>query len=364
MTELRDGGRRVYLDRTAFYPASGGQPHDLGTIAGVPVLEVADEGDEIAHVVMGAVPSGTVDCAIDWPRRFDHMQQHTGQHLLSAVLHERLNVATLSFHMGDEVSTIELAIPALTNEQLVTVEQATNAAVCENRRVLVTFEDAASAGGLRKPSERGGTLRVVSIEGLDRSACGGTHVSSTGEIGPVLLRAVERIRGNVRLEFVCGLRAVRRARADYDALMRVARVFSSSLDDAPELAAAQQARLADADKARRKLSGELAFRRGQDLYAGMARLHIARVAAIDDDVRQEALGFTSYPGNSYLAVCHDPPSVLFAVAADSSIHAGNELKPLLAEYGGKGGGSKTVAQGSVPGVDSLDMLVEALRSRV
>jgi alanyl-tRNA synthetase len=359
---VRDGGRRVYLDRTAFYPASGGQPNDLGTLSGVDIVDVVDEEDEVAHLIAAPVTATEVEGAIDWARRFDHMQQHTGQHLLSAVFHEHLNIATLSFHMGDVVSTIELATPALTSAQLVEMERAANEIVFENRRVLVTFEDASEAAGLRKASERGGTLRIVTIEGLDRSACGGTHVSSTGEIGPVLLRGTEKVRGNLRLEFVCGARAVRRARADCDALTRIARVFSSSLDEAPDLAIAQQAKLAHADKQRRRLAGELALRRGRELYTGADRVHVARVAAIDDEVRQEAQGFTGNPGAIYIAVCENPPSVLLAASGDSGVHAGNALKPLLADAGGRGGGSVTTAQGSVPDVASLTTIVERLRT--
>jgi alanyl-tRNA synthetase len=362
VTEIRDGGLRVYLDRSAFYPGSGGQPSDRGLLAGIDVVDVVDEEAEVAHVLAAPLDAADVEAAIDWPRRFDHMQQHTGQHLLSAVFHERLGVATLSFHMGEQASTIELATAELTAERLAAIERAANDAVFENRAVRVSFEDAADAAGLRKASARGGMLRIVSIEGMDRSACGGTHVSATGEIGPILIRGIEKIRGNVRIEFVCGGRAVRRARADYDALTRIARVFSSSLDDAPELAAAQQGKLIEAEKQRRKLAGELATGRGRELYANGDRVHIAHRAAIDEETRQEAQGFTSNPGAVFIAVCEDPPSVLLAVSADAGMHAGNTLKPLLAELGGKGGGSATSAQGSLPDRHAADALLEKLRA--
>jgi alanyl-tRNA synthetase len=358
ITELSDGGRRVYLDRTAFYPASGGQPHDLGTIGGVAVAEVIDEGEEIAHLLAEPVAASEVQCRLDWRRRFDHMQQHTGQHLLSAVFHEQFGFETLSFHMGDQVSTIELSTPTVTADQLAAAERLANDLVFENRPVSVTYEDEAS--GLRKQSQRTGTLRVVTIDSLDRSACGGTHVASTGEIGPILLRGTEKIRSNVRVEFVCGARAVRRARADYDALTGVARVFSAALDEAPALAAAQQAKLADSEKQRRKLSGELALRRGQELYASGERRHVRRVSAIDDDIRQEAQGFTAGAGATFIATCDEPPSILLVVSKDSAIHAGNELKSLLAEHGGRGGGSATQAQGSLPDRGSVEALLARL----
>ncbi|HYM11159.1 MAG TPA: alanyl-tRNA editing protein, partial [Bryobacterales bacterium] len=187
VVETRPAGDRfhVYLNRTAFYPASGGQPFDIGRIGGASVVEVIDQGERIAHVADAAVPPGPAACEIDWARRFDHMQQHTGQHLLSAVFAELLHHATVSFHLGAESSTIDLATPQLSAAQMEAVETRANALVFENRPVTVHFYSAAEAVsiGLRKPSDRAGEIRVVAIEGCDRSACGGTHVRATGEIG-------------------------------------------------------------------------------------------------------------------------------------------------------------------------------------
>jgi alanyl-tRNA synthetase len=202
---------RIYLDRTAFYPTSGGQPHDLGTLGGQPVIEVIDEGERIVHVTAAPVlASGNISGEIDWSRRYDHMQQHTGQHLLSAVFAERFGFQTLSFHMGSEVSTIELATAELSESQIDEAERQANVIASESRPVHIRFEEAAAVDGLRKPSERSGTLRIIEIDGLDRSACGGTHVRSSSETAPLQIRKAEKIRGNVRIEFVCGLRAVKR----------------------------------------------------------------------------------------------------------------------------------------------------------
>jgi uncharacterized protein (TIGR02270 family) len=205
-----DGGT-VYLDRTAFYPTSGGQPFDTGSIAGAPVVDVVDEGERIAHVLGAAVDLDDVECRIDWPRRFDHMQQHSGQHLLSAVMAELFGIATLSVHFGAASSTLDLDTPSLTADQVRAAETRANEAVFENLPVSVLFADSPEDLGLRKASDRSGVLRVISIEGLDRSACGGTHVRATGEIGPVLIRKLDKVRGAVRVEFLCGLRALRRA---------------------------------------------------------------------------------------------------------------------------------------------------------
>jgi alanyl-tRNA synthetase len=353
--ETADGGSRVYLDRTAFYPASGGQPHDTGTIAGTAVLEVTDEGDRVAHIASAPVASGQALCRIDWPRRFDHMQQHSGQHLLSAVLLDLYGAPTVGFHLGADASAIDVAAASLTDAQLASAEARANEIVCENRPLSISFEDASAAAGLRKPSEREGTLRIVGIEGLDRSACGGTHVRATGEIGLVLVRKLDRAHGNLRIEFLCGLRAVRRARADYDALARIARTFSSALDDAPALAAAQAQSLEAAEKALRKAAVELARIRGRELYQATApnaaglRAAIETVAVAGEEVRAKAEGFTAQPKACFIAaIGSERPAVLMAVSSDAAIHAGSVLKEAVARLGGRGGGSDRMAQGSVP----------------
>ncbi|MCW5977230.1 MAG: hypothetical protein KIT09_04095 [Bryobacteraceae bacterium] len=355
-------GRDAWLDRTAFYPDSGGQPCDAGEIAGVAVTDVADEGDRIRHRLARPVDADEVECSIDWPRRFDHMQQHSGQHLLSAVLNDLFQAPTLSFHLGRDASTIEIGAASLSPEQLRAAEQRANEIVLENRAVRVAYEEAGEARDLRKPSERQGTLRIVSIDNLDRSACGGTHVRSTGEIGAILIRKLEKIRGNLRLEFLCGGRALRRAQSDYDALSQVARLFSAPFDEVPALVAAQQARLAEADKSAKRLSLELAQLRGRALYfdtfpgpEGVKRV-VRRLAAgpIPADVRTEAQSFTAGERAWFAALFDDPPSLLLAVSADLGAHAGNLLKAALAQSGGRGGGNARIAQGSVPSRDALN----------
>ena len=246
-------GSLVYLDRTAFYPTSGGQPHDLGSIAGVPVTNVIDEEDRIAHQVAAPVDAGPADCAIDWTRRFDHMQQHTGQHLLSAVFQEPFGLKTVSFHLGADSATIDLEGGAVDAKTVREVERRANQIVWENRPVAVTYELSSEVLDLRKPSERQGTLRIVAIQNLDRSACGGTHVRSTGEIGAILIRKLDKVRQTTRVEFLCGGRAVRRARADYEALYQTAQLYRAQMDEVPALVAAQLESANAAEKARRKL---------------------------------------------------------------------------------------------------------------
>ncbi len=359
LTEFRarvvDAGpdrQRIYLDRTAFYPASGGQPFDIGRLGGVDVIEVVDEEERIAHVLAAPLAGEDVTGVVDWQRRFDHMQQHTGQHLLSAVLIELFDSQTVSFHLGAEACTIDIERP-LEPAQLRKAERRANEIVFENRPVAVSFADSSQDLGLRKATDREGTVRIVAIQDLDRSACGGTHVRSTGEVGPILIRKLERIRGNQRIEFVCGLRAVERARMDYEALSGIARAFSAGLDEAPALVASNLERLQESEKARKRVATELAQAKGRELYAattpgpdGLRKVQ-QRVASLTDELRAEAQSFTAGEKAVFLALADNPPSVLLAASKDSGINAGQVLKAALAEVGGKGGGSAGMAQGSL-----------------
>jgi alanyl-tRNA synthetase len=372
LLEASHGGTRVLLDRTAFYPASGGQPFDTGTLNGVRVTAVEeDDAGRVVHVLESPLPeAGQVHGVIDWARRFEHMQQHTGQHLLSAVFEELFGFRTVSFHMGAAASTIELDAPLVTPEQLAAAERRANELVWQDVPVRVSFEDAA-AEGLRKEPGREGVLRIITIEGIDRSACGGTHVRSTGQIGAVLVRRTERIRGQTRVEFLCGVRAIGRARADYTALNRTARLFSAALDDVPQAAAAALEQAKEAEKARRKLALELAELRGRALYAACApdgrglRVHVERIekGPISDELRALAQSFCAGGQGVFVGVCTDPPSILLATGEQTGIEAGARLKAALEKYGGRGGGSARIAQGSLPSAEVLEALVRALAQR-
>jgi len=368
VVETGEEGLRVYLDRTAFYPSSGGQPNDLGTLSGIQVVDVVDDEERIAHVLEKPLQTGAVSGCVDWARRFDHMQQHSGQHLLSAVFEALYGMKTVSFHLGAESSTIDLETPALSPAQVWAVEERTAQLVLECHPLGVGFEDASAAAGLRKATEREGTLRIVSIEGVDRSACGGTHVKSTGEIGPIQIRKLDKIRGNIRVEFLCGHRALRRARADFEALSLAAKLFSSPLDEVPEMVKSLQEQARDSDKVRRKLAVELAVRRGAELFVASAeepsglRRHVERVSAggLGDEVRALAQGFTAAGRGVFVAACDNPPSIMLATSVESGVHAGNRLKELLSVHGGRGGGSAQMAQASLPSVDALNALLAAL----
>ena len=371
IVEAAGEGRIVYLDRTAFYPSSGGQPFDTGSIAGRAVLDVVDEGERIAHHLASPLDAAAAGepaaCSVDWQRRFDHMQQHTGQHLLSAVFEELFHLKTVSFHMGDESSTIDLEGRAVDAAILRQAERRANEVIYENRPVAILFEDSAEAQGLRKAPAREGTLRIVAIDGLDRSACGGTHVRSTGEIGAINLRKLDKVRQTARIEFLCGARAVRRARADYEALYKSAQLFSSPLDEVPALVSTQLESARTAEKNFRKLQLELAAYRGRELYAatapgsdGVRRVTERLERGTLEELRAVAQSFTAQPKAVFLASLAEPPSVLLAVSEDAGIDAGKRLKAAITEAGGRGGGTARIAQGSVGGAGALEATLAKL----
>jgi alanyl-tRNA synthetase len=330
-------------------------------------VEVVDDDDRVVHVLESPLASSDVEGRIDWRRRFDHMQQHTGQHLLSAVFEELYGMRTLSFHMGAESSTIELGAPSLEAAQIERVEDRCAEIVAQARPVTIAFEDAEAVAGLRKESQRSGTLRIISIEGVDRSACGGTHVRSTAEIGAVLVRKLDKVRANVRIEFVCGQRALVAARSDYRILSAVGRALSAPFERAPELVAGYAEKIKTLEKICQRQATEIAAREGRDLHAatepnadGLRR--VTQPGAIDEVTRARAQGFVLGGRAVFLAVCSDPPSVLLAASPDSGVHAGDRMKAALAAAGGRGGGNAALAQGSVPEEDALTAVVQMLEN--
>jgi alanyl-tRNA synthetase len=239
---------QVALDRTAFYPVGGGQPWDTGVLVATAksgaVLEVVvegveeDEAGEVWHFVRKPLPEGTeVVGRVDAERRMDHAQQHTGQHLLSAVFLSELGARTVSFHLGAESVTIDLAVEKVSEEELRRVEAVANRLIYEDRAVRPAWVEREEAeamlarGELRKLPEREGRMRIVEMEGVEFNACGGTHVGSTGAIGGLLVRRVEKVKQGQRVEFCCGLRAVKAARADFFRLREVGGLLSVGAAD-------------------------------------------------------------------------------------------------------------------------------------
>ena len=353
-SEAAPNGFKVYLDRTAFYPASGGQPADFGTIAGLEVLDVVDEGEEIAHLLCQAPQGESVTGKIAWPGRFDHMQQHTGQHILSAAFEKVGDYKTVSFHLGEESSSIDLDSDRLGVKQLEEAEDLANQVLFEDRPVRISFQSAGEASrmDLRKPTSREGDIRLVEVEGFDLSACGGTHVNRTGAVGMILVRKVERIKGLTRVEFLCGRRGLRQARKDFRVLSEAALQFSAAPETLPELIAKQSQELREEARGREKLLERLAEYQAREMWQAAAvvegRRIVRQVFSGEDSaqVKMLAHALTKLPGAAaLLGVKGRPTKLFFAQTAGGTSEMGNVLKQTVAKFGGKGGGGRDFAQG-------------------
>jgi alanyl-tRNA synthetase len=400
----RTGGEtlwQVALDRTAFYPTSGGQPFDTGRLVAfsrsgaaleVPVVAVEeDEAGEVWHTMTKPLAAATeVTGEIDWPRRLDHMQQHSAQHLLSAVCARELEARTVGFHLGAESSTVDLALGLKDSEttgadslfpperQLEGIERTVNELIAEDRPLCIRSVERAEAvemlatGRLRKLPEREGAIRLIDIADYDLNACGGTHVRSTGQIGSVLLRSVERVKQALRVEFVAGLRAIAAARADYELLTRSSVSLSIGRASVPDAIG----RLLSENKA--------AAKENQKMREELAAYHAVRLVVedrVEDHLRVVRRSLPNYDAD-YIKILasnvvaampqtlallastqQEPASVVMARSGDLDFNCGALLKPALADLGLRGGGSASLAQAQVPAA-KLDQLFARLKAEV
>ena len=350
-----DGRSIVVLDRTAFYPTSGGQPFDTGRLGEADVTDVIDLDDgAIGHVVSAPLVEGaTVRGRVDGARRFDHMQQHTGQHILSAAFDRLHHARTVGFHLGAVLSTLDLD-KVLGPESLAAAEAEANRIVWEDRPVSIRFatREEAAAMTFRKEPTRSGPLRVIEVEGYDISACGGTHVARAGQVGMVALRSWEKFRGGVRLEFVCGHRALREFRILRDAVAGSLRSLSVAPQDLPAAIEGAQAENKDLRRTIRGLGDRLAAHEAAALvergrHIGSARVIVEVLEGWDQQgLKAMASAAAAQPGVvAALLSSAEPALVVIARAPDVALDAAAVLKALQQTFGGKGGGKPELAQG-------------------
>jgi alanyl-tRNA synthetase len=347
---------RVVLDHSAFYPTSGGQPFDLGTLGAANVIDVSDDNDggRVEHITDAPLTVGQrVHGVIDAVRRRDHMQQHTGQHILSAAFDRLLNVRTESFHLGATSATIDLA-REVTPADIARAEDAANRIVWEDRPVSVRFVSAEEAAALplRKEPKKDGELRLIDITEWDLSACGGTHVARTGEVGIIAVRSWERFKGASRIEFVCGVRALGAFRELRDAISGSVRLLSVLPSDLP---AGIERTLNESKELRyqlRQATQKLAEHEAEALAAcaeliGAARCVIAAVDGYDaGTLKTLATSLTREAGRVAAIITNASPAVIVITRSpDVSLDSAAVLKTLTARFGGKGGGKPEMAQG-------------------
>jgi alanyl-tRNA synthetase len=371
----------LILDRTAFYPTSGGQVFDTGWItsdaaAKLRVTEVADAEDgRVVHYLEAPVkdlkPGTRVRGQIDATRRRDHMQQHSGQHVLSAAFIRLYNMPTVSFHMADDYCSIDLDSGALSKEQIESAERLANEIILENRAVDIRFvtRDEATKLGLRKlpPTERD-EVRLIDIRDFDLCACGGTHVSQTGQIASILLRKVEKVRQGWRVEFVAGQRAVATARRDFTTLTETAALFSAHIYDVPQQARKSLDEIKSLRKQREQSQEELAAAQAAALLAETpetnGRKLVVRTLSDRDlsfvKLLAQKLTRLSPSAVALLATTSPQPALVFAQSAGQPFDMGALIKETMTKLGGRGGGSKDLAQGGIPNADGIEGVLNAI----
>ena len=361
----KDGKMEIALDRSAFYPTSGGQPFDTGMIGAARVLDVnVDHDGEVWHLIEGEVNAGDeVNCEIDWPRRFDHMQQHAGEHMLAGAVYRHFGGNTIGLHLGAEISTIDVTMPDgsthLTPEQIELLEMDVNEQIQADVPVRCWFpdEEELNALPLRKPPTVKEHVRIVAIGDKEMVACGGTHPSTAGQIGMVKIVDARPAKGKMRLGFICGMRAFR----DYQKRMivsdRAAEMFSTKVENLPDAVAKMQENIVSLQRELNSMRREQALREIDGLMKNAAEMDGAKVAAgtlpslTPDALRELASGLIEQSG--VIALLASPKEsggylTLFARSQDVKYDVGKLLREASSSCGGKGGGKPDFAQGSAP----------------
>lgn len=376
ITERVSGWSAVTLDRTGFYPTGGGQPSDTGTLNGARVVECIDTEDEgVIHVVQGRnlKVGDAVKGEVDWPRRLDHIQQHTGQHILSQAFVNLFRAETRGFRMLEQYSEIDVALNNPTEEKVNAAVELANRIIWEDRPIHirnVTKEEAANLP-LRKESEREGELRLIEIEGFDLTPCGGTHARASGEVGLIAARSFERAKGMTRIEFVAGGRAL----ADYNRVNRAARTIASMFSAGRDEAAASVARLMEESKQHARRVREM-----EEIVARVEAGEIwATALALKDDVKLCARVFENRDADSlkrvaFALIAHtktvallgsrseDAARLVFARSADAPGDMNALVRSACEMIEGRGGGRADMAQGGGRLVEKLEEAIEAAKA--
>lgn len=359
----------LILDQTCFYPESGGQVHDSGWINGVSVLEVVEDGEKIVHVLEKEVTTDTVKGIIDRKSRFDHMQQHTGQHILSQSFYELFEAETLSFHMGKSSSTIEIDMREISERKIGEVERRANDVVFENRVIKIHSlrEDKVHSLPLRKPTRKKGLIRVVEVANFDYSACGGTHVGRTGEVGLIKILKWERIRNNLRFEFVCGQRAVE----DYAWKDRILGDLSNRLSSHQRDILSSVERLFSDLKAQRRANKKLQEKISQyEALEFVARQERIIKEVFTERTREEmkSLALNIIRKGDFVVLFglkgEERGHLVLACSENLKIDM-RELVPLISPLvKGRGGGSPSLVEMAVEDVGKIDLALEKAREKV
>jgi alanyl-tRNA synthetase len=363
VTERVSGWAAIVLDRTAFYPTGGGQPSDTGTLNGARVVECIDDGDNgVLHVVQGMMPSrgAVVQGRVDWSRRLDHMQQHTGQHILSQAFVNLFNAATKSFRVLETSCEIDVDLNNPATEIIERAVELANNVVWEDRAIEIRNVTSAEAAELplRKESARDGELRLIEIEGFDLTPCGGTHAYRTGEVGMIAVRSWERAKGLTRIEFVAGTRALADYRKANRSAREVAALFSTGRDDAPHVAAQMVEEHKELNRRIRVLEELAAEVEAEKLLADASQGVVVQVFNGRDAESLKKLAHALIAKSGVVALLasrdKDTARLVFARSADALGDMSVLMREACAMLDGRGGGKPELAQGGGKNVAKLD----------
>ncbi|WP_342715266.1 DHHA1 domain-containing protein [Bacillus paramycoides] len=375
----KNGNLYVVLNETAFYPTGGGQPHDTGTLNDIAVLDVEEVNEEIPHFTTEQLHTEEVEGKINWERRFDHMQQHAAQHILSAAFWDHFNIPTIGFHLGKETVTIDLETENLHAETVEEVVQIANKIVFENhpiRTLWMNLEEAKTLP-LRKEPTMTENIRVVIIENFDYNGCGGTHPKRTGEVGPIQVLGWERNKGGIRLTFIAGWRTLKLMGQQQQIIKDVSKQLNSSESDIPAKVAQLLTSQKENEKAIQTMNEKLLYAEANELLQQPAEIHtsilisqvftnrsmqeIAKLSAIITEQQEHAITY-------FVIQNEDKLQCILACGKTVTLDMNALLKDALPAIEGKGGGNKKSARGGgkaiMTGEEFLNQLVSSLQSAV
>jgi alanyl-tRNA synthetase len=370
VTDRVSGWTAVVLDRTAFYPTGGGQPSDTGTLNGAPVVECIDDGDKgVLHLVQGPTPSrdDVVRGRVDWSRRLDHMQQHTGQHILSQAFVKLFKASTKSFRVLEASCQIDIELNNPTTDVIERAVEMANNVIWEDRAIVIRNVSSGEAAelALRKEPARDGDLRLIEIEGFDLTPCGGTHAYRTGEVGMIAVRSWERAKGLTRIEFVAGVRALADYRKANKSARDVAALFSTGRDDAPQLATQMVEEHKELNRRIRALEETIAGVEAEKLLSSAVDGVVTHIFEGRDaeSLKKLAHALTAHPQTIVLLGSRDEDTarLVFARSADAAGDMNALMREACSMLDGRGGGKPDMTQGGGKNVGKLeDALTHAL----
>lgn len=375
----KGGNLYVILNETAFYPTGGGQPHDTGTLNGIAVLGVEEVDEEIRHFIAEQLHTEEVEGKINWERRFDHMQQHAAQHILSAAFWDYFNIPTIGFHLGKETVTIDLETENLHAETVEKAVQIANKIVFENHPILIKWMNLEEAKTLplRKEPTMTENIRVVIIENFDYNGCGGTHPKRTGEVGPIQVLGWQRNKGSIRLTFIAGWRTLKLMGQQQQIMKNVSKQLNSSEADIPAKVAQLLTSQKENEKAMQTMTEKLLYTEANELLQQPTKIHagiliskvftnrsmqeIAKLSAIITEQQEHAITY-------FVIENEDKLQCILACGKTVTLDMNTLLKEALPTIEGKGGGNKKIARGGgkamMSGDEFLNQLISSLQSAV